>query len=114
MAYDDQPLDTKSAQHWIGSVHDAFQSIPGRIWKRIRAHYKADPAGSLSDLTGLMSSRYSRIEPSRLPKTIRDVLGSLLADDEKDVKAGTYDRSRGHDREPYDKDGGYDRQGFPR
>lgn len=113
MAYDD-PLETKSIRHWEGSVHDAFQNIPGRIWRRIRAHYSANPANPMSDLTGFMSSRYSRLEPSQLPKTIRDVLGSLLADEDKDVKAGKYERSPGHDREPYDKDGGYDRQGFPR
>jgi len=111
MAYDDQPLDTKSIRHWEGSVYDAFQNTPGRIWKRIRVYYGASAMG---DLAAFLAGRYSRLSLDKLPKTTRELLGSLLANEDSDVKAGKYERSPGHDREPYDKDGGYDRQGFPR
>jgi len=111
MAYDDEPLDTKSVRHWEGSVYDALRGIPGRIYKRIRQFYGTSEMG---ELAGFFGARYARLERDKLPKNIKDLLGSLLASDDKDVKAGKYERAPAHDREPYDKDGGYDRQGFSR
>lgn len=111
MAYDDEPLDTKTARHWEGSIYDALRGIPGRIYKRIRTFYKTD---SMGELAAFFAARYPRIDRDKLPKSTKDLLGSLLADKDDDVKAGKYERSPAHDREPYDKDGGYDRQGFSR
>ena len=111
MPYDEQPLDTKSDRHWEGSIYDALRNLPGRIYKRIRVYYGAS---SMGELAGLFASRFPRIDRNKLPKTTRELLGSLVDYADDVVTPPKYERSPGsHDRQPYDKDGGYDRAGFP-
>ena len=111
MAHDDQPLDTQSARHWEGSIYEALRNLPGRIYKRIRVRYGAQ---SMGEVAGVFAARYPRIERDKLPKSTRELLGSLVdyADDIPPLEK--YERSPAHDRDSYDKDGGYDRQGFSR
>lgn len=111
--YDQRTLDTSSQPAWEASMRNAFHSFPGAVWPRIKKHYGIG-APSHEQVQKLIGARYPKIELSKLPKTTKELLGSLLIDDKNQPGPGTYDRTDQHDRDPYDKDFGYDRQGFSR
>ena len=111
--YDQRTLDTSSQPAWEASIKDAFLAFPGNTWPRMKRHYGVSQF-SHDTITKLIGGRYPKIELSKLPKTIKELVGSLLIDDANLDSPGKYERTASHDRDPYDKDFGYDRQGFSR
>jgi len=111
--YDRKPLNTESQTAWEQSMRAAFLSFPGAAWPRVKKHYDIK-VSSHDEVTKLIGARYPKISLDKLPKTTKELLGSILLDDANAPMPPKYDRNATHDRDPYDKDGGYDRQGFSR
>jgi hypothetical protein len=103
------PNNSPSEQSWESALRSSLSTLSSDAIQRLHERYGTQ---TIDEVVSVHRDRYPDVVQDGLPSRVGSLVESVLnlGGDE----GRTYEKGPTHDREPYDKDHGYDKEGFSR